>query len=83
MNTCTKLHTIRSCIEGQLLWALGEGRLEEERLVDGIRRRLYSKEVAGLGPGPRRRGGATGSSRRARGGRDEGQVTDTTCPPSL
>jgi hypothetical protein len=61
-----------------MLWALEEERLEEERLVEGIRRRLYSKEVAGLGPGPRRSGGATGSSRRARGGRDEGQVTDTT-----
>jgi hypothetical protein len=36
----------------KLLWALEEERLEEGRLVEGIWRRLYSKEVAGLGPGP-------------------------------
>jgi hypothetical protein len=57
----------------KLLWAL-----EEERLVKGIWRRLYLKDVAGRGPEPRRRGGAAGCSRRARGGRDGGQGTDTT-----
>jgi hypothetical protein len=36
-----------------------------EELEEGIWRRLYSKEVAGRGPGPRRRGGAVGSSRHA------------------
>jgi hypothetical protein len=36
----------------KLLWALEEERLEEGRLVEGIWRRLYSKKVAGLGPGP-------------------------------
>jgi hypothetical protein len=36
-----------------LLWAM-----DSVELVGGIWRRLYSKEVAGRGPGPRRRGGA-------------------------
>jgi hypothetical protein len=36
-----------------------------EELEEGIWRRLYSKEVVGRGPGPRRRGGAAGSSRHA------------------
>jgi hypothetical protein len=40
---------------------------EAGRLEGGIWRRLYSKEVAGRGPGPRRHGGAAGSPRRARG----------------
>ena len=30
----------------------------ERELVGGTRRRLYSKDVAGRGPGPRRRAGA-------------------------
>jgi hypothetical protein len=41
---------------------------------------LYSKDVADRGLGPRRRGGAVGSSRHARGGRDIGQGTDTIKP---
>jgi hypothetical protein len=32
--------------------------MDSVELVGGIWRRLYSKEVAGRGPGPRRRGGA-------------------------
>jgi hypothetical protein len=43
-------------------------RTEEAGILEGgIWRRLYSKEVVGRGPGPRRHGGAARSSRRARG----------------
>jgi hypothetical protein len=49
----------------KLLWVDGLGRLEE-----GMRRRLWSNEVAGRGPGPRRRGGA-GRCSRHQGGRHE------------
>ena len=40
-------------------------------LVGGTRRRLYSKEVAGLGPGPRRRAGAMAEAHGAQEGRDQ------------
>jgi len=33
---------------------------------EGLRRRLYLKEVTGRGPGPRRRGGAVVAPRRTR-----------------
>ena len=35
-------------------------------LEEGLRRRLYLNEVAGRGPGPRRRGGAVVARRRTR-----------------
>ena len=40
-------------------------------LVGGTRRRLYSKEVAGLGPGPRRRAGAMPKAHGAQEGRSQ------------
>jgi hypothetical protein len=39
------------------------------RLVEGLRRRLYSKEVSGRVPGPRRRAGAVMSSTAHQGGK--------------
>jgi hypothetical protein len=53
---------------------------EVGRLEGGIWRRLYSKEVAGRDPGPRRRGGAAGSSRRTRGGRSREAKVQSTKP---
>jgi hypothetical protein len=61
-----------------LLWVDGLGRLEE-----GMRRRLYSNEVAGRGPGPRRRGGAGRCSRRAREAGTRGQGTIQSQPIPL
>jgi hypothetical protein len=55
----------------KLLWVDGLGRLEE-----WIWRRLYSNDVAGRGPGPRRRGGAGRCSRRAREAGTRGQDTN-------
>jgi len=37
------------------------------RFVEGTRRRLYSNEVGGRGPGPRRRAGAMVEAHRAPG----------------
>jgi hypothetical protein len=48
--------------------------------VGGIRRKLYSKEVAGRGPGPRRPGGAMVKLTAEGGGRAAGQVTDESKP---
>jgi hypothetical protein len=62
----------------KLLWVDGLGRLEE-----GMRRRLYSNEVAGRGPGPRRRGGAERCSRRAREAGTRGQGTIQSKPIPL
>ena len=40
-------------------------------LEGGTRHRLYSKVVAGLGPGPRRRAGAMAEAHGAQEGRDQ------------
>ena len=53
--------TITSWCHGSLLlpfWNQLSWAREGKELVEGARRRLYSKEVGGRGPGPRRRAGA-------------------------
>ena len=46
-------------------------------LVGGTLRRLYSKEVGGRGPGPRRRAGAMAEAHDAARRQEPGQCLDT------
>jgi hypothetical protein len=57
--------------------------MSQEELVGGTRRRLYLKEVAGRGPGPRRRGGAVGAQPRTRKAGRKHQVQIDLNPPNL